>query len=1489
MSILWDWKNVSVAIRKMLRVVRMIDKITIKGRQLSLAALMMLASIAIGGTAGAATLTVDDSGGADYAKIQDAIDNASAGDTILVYSGTYYEKVNVTKQLTLQGVDTGSGKPVVNAVGSGFTITLSVDGIIIDTFILTNGNSGINIISNKNDIENLVIQNNKGVQGNYGSYSAGGPSYGIFMTGDSNYIANNTIQNNNGGDVSAAGGVGNGPPSGNGFGIYLTGSSNNIFTNNIVQSNSGGTVEGSGHAGNGFGIYSISSLNNTFTNNSIQNNNGGNVPYYFGYGGNGYGIYLSNSSINIFTNNIIQNNNGGSNPRHLGYTASGNGIVLDSSNDNIIYNNYFNNSNNFGISVSTNKWNITKTSGINIIGNHSIGGNFWANPSKTGFSDTCYDNDWDEICDRPYILDESNTDYLPLSNHFTVDETPPTTTIVLSGVLRNNSYYTSDVQVNLTATDYENGSGVAKIEYSFDSTNWIQYTVPFTINNKGNTTVYYRSVDKVGNVESTKTQLIIINKSPHTITVNDIGDAMYTSIQDAIREANAGDTILVYSGTYHEHVDVNKQLKLQGVDTGGGKPVVNADGSGIAITLSADGITLDGFTVTNGNNIGINIVSNNNIIKNSIVEYNFGNYGASSYGINLISSNNIFISNTVQNNYVNYGYGWNNVGVVYGINLKNSNNNTFIDNSVMNNKAGGNGWGVGGSVYGIYLGSSTGNNFINNIVQNNKGGNSFDWIGGGNAYGVYLDLSVDNNFINNIIKNNNGGDGFPNSRGNGGWNGGVGLGIGIGSSDKNIFINNTVQSNNGGYGQYNLGGSGYGINLDNSTSNIFTNNNFDNNNGGGSYWKGGNGYGINIRSFSNNNIFINNNVKSNNGGFGNRGGSGSGYGVYLQSSSNNTLYNNHFNNSNNFFISASANVWNTTRKSGTNIIGGRYVGGNFWANPSDTGFSQTCTDSDWDGICDLSYALDENNIDYLPLSMNFTLDAVPPTTAIAISGILGNNGWYISDVQVNLTALDDEGGSGVAQTEYSSDGTNWYTIIPFTLTDEGTTTVYYKSTDNAGNVESTKNQTIKIDKTPPIITGVPITLPNANGWYNNDVLINFTASDNLSGLDNGTPDTIISTDGASQNITGTAIDKAGNSASFNVTGINIDKTPPKIIGSRTPAPNGNSWNNGDVNVHFDCSDSLSGVDSCTIESVVSTEGAGQSVSGTATDKAGNSASGVVSDINIDKTPPSITGSATTSSNTNGWYNHDVIVHFTASDTVSGIYTVTHDSIISLEGINQSVTGTATDKAGNSASATVSGINIDKTPPQITMNTPTNGGAYILNQALTADWSANDSLSGIASATGTLPNDAAIDTSIVGTKTFTVVATDNAGNTATQTAHYTIAYNFLGILPPIREDGSSIFNSGSTVPVKFRIADANGNYVSTAIANLTYQLITDEVLGTIEEAVSTSAATDENTFRYDSTDNLYIFNLATVGMNTGAYQLNVNLDDGTVHSVRISLK
>src|SRR5205085_9242600 len=112
---------------------------------------------------------------------------------------------------------------------------------------------------------------------------------------------------------------------------------------------------------------------------------------------------------------------------------------------------------------------------------------------------------------------------------------------------------------------------------------------------------------------------------------------------------------------------------------------------------------------------------------------------------------------------------------------------------------------------------------------------------------------------------------------------------------------------------------------------------------------------------------------------------------------------------------------------------------------------------------------------------------------------------------------------------------------------------------------------------------------------------------------------------------------------------------------------------------------------CTAPQTLPTQGAGQVVTGTAIDNAGNSASDPVT-LNIDTDAPTITGAADRAPNGNGWYNADVKVTFTCGDALSGIVSCTGPHTFG-QGASQSVTGTAFDAAGNSAPATVDSINV----------------------------------------------------------------------------------------------------------------------------------------------------------------------------------------------------
>ena len=114
------------------------------------------------GTASATNWSVDASGGADFTVIQNAINNASDGDTIIVYSGIYNENVVVDKSVTLRGV----GQPVVDAGGEGDAIRLTAYGITLVGFNATNSGSswsyaGIKVTSNDNIITGNNVSNNE--------------------------------------------------------------------------------------------------------------------------------------------------------------------------------------------------------------------------------------------------------------------------------------------------------------------------------------------------------------------------------------------------------------------------------------------------------------------------------------------------------------------------------------------------------------------------------------------------------------------------------------------------------------------------------------------------------------------------------------------------------------------------------------------------------------------------------------------------------------------------------------------------------------------------------------------------------------------------------------------------------------------------------------------------------------------------------------------------------------------------------------------------------------------------------------------------------------------------------------------------------------------------------------------------------------------------------------------------------------------------------
>jgi len=207
-----------------------------------------------------------------------------------------------------------------------------------------------------------------------------------------------------------------------------------------------------------------------------------------------------------------------------------------------------------------------------------------------------------------------------------------------------------------------------------------------------------------------------------------------------------------------------------------------------------------------------------------------------------------------------------------------------------------------------------------------------------------------------------------------------------------------------------------------------------------------------------------------------------------------------------------------------------------------------------------AYVLDQAGSGYLLLGQTFSSgsgsgdawliklgsgDAVsaPPTTAAALNGTAGDSGWYVTDVEVVLTAADQ--GAGVAATYYSLDGGRYVEGTQVLITTDGRHTLSYYSVDGFGNAEPAQSLGVDIDRTAPAIV---VNAPQA-GSYGNDLILmlDAAATDALSGCasvaytldgqpyDPAMPLDLIRVSLGSHVLGVAAVDQAGNAAEAAVT------------------------------------------------------------------------------------------------------------------------------------------------------------------------------------------------------------------------------------------------------------------------------------------------------------------------------------------------------------------
>ena len=268
----------------------------------------------------------------------------------------------------------------------------------------------------------------------------------------------------------------------------------------------------------------------------------------------------------------------------------------------------------------------------------------------------------------------------------------------------------------------------------------------------------------------------------------------------------------------------------------------------------------------------------------------------------------------------------------------------------------------------------------------------------------------------------------------------------------------------------------------------------------------------------------------------------------------------------------------------------------------------------------------------------------------------------------------------------------------------------------------------------------------------------------------------------------------------------------------------------------------------------------------------------------DTTAPVITPNVDGTLGTNGWYTSDVTVSWSVVDNESAISSSTGctTTTISSDTTGTTLTCSATSAGGTSSESVT--IKRDATAPSVSLvGGPADGASYYFGSVPAAPTcSASDATSGLTGPCAVSGYDSAVGTHIV-----TASATDNAGNSNSVSASYTVlAWTVSGFYRPVDMGVLNSAKAGSTIPLKFEVFAGTTELTDIAIVKTFTQKIACDNTGTadaIEEY-----ATGNTSLRYDTTGGQFIFNWKTPSTK-GCYRVSLETQDGTKITADFQLK